>query len=119
MKVPYLLSLLTVTTLTWAAAQEWKVVAESMKCKDKLQVLGKEGERFVYVIDGTDKIKLIADDASAFTEQNSRQVTFSNKGQSESGRVYTFTQPGVMDGNPGKLEVVMNGELSKCKMALK
>ncbi len=55
MKSVFFFLLMFLTTLAWSA-EDWKVVAETTtRCKDKFQVLAKEGEKFVYIIDGSSK----------------------------------------------------------------
>lgn len=122
MKSVLLLSLMSLSTLAWSA-QEWKVVAvTTTSCKEKLQVLAKEGEKFVYVTEGETKTKLFSEDGSAFSEENPRSVVYTNtkdKTLSATSKRYTFTQPSMVDPNPAKLEVGMNQGLDKCKMTLK
>ncbi|MBA2406151.1 MAG: hypothetical protein H0V66_15355 [Bdellovibrionales bacterium] len=123
MKSVFFLSLMSLSVFAWSATQEWKVVAETTNaCKDKIQVLAKEGEKFVYVADGNTKTKLFADDGSAFTETNGKSVTYSNandKTLDDAAKRFTFVQPSMVDGNPAKLDVAMNGVKDNCKMKLK
>lgn len=122
MKSVFLLSLMSLSTFAWSA-QDWKVVAvTTTACKEKLQVLAKEGEKFVYVTEGETKTKLYSEDGSAFSEQNSRSVVYTNTADqslSATSKRYTFTQPSMVDPNPAKLELGMNQVQEKCKMTLK
>lgn len=127
MKSVFFLSLISLTSLAWSvatpSAKDWKVVAESTgTCKEKLQVLAKEGEKFVYVTNGQAKTKLASEDGSAFSEQNAKPIVFTNnadKSLNESSEKFTFTQPAMVDGNPAKLHVSQNGVKDNCKMNLK
>lgn len=122
MKSVFFFSLLSLSTFAWTAT-EWKVVAETTgACKEKLQVLAKDGEKFVYVAEGDTKTKLFAEDGSAFSEQNPRAVVYTNsndKTLNESSKKFTFVQPSMVDGNPPKLNVASNGVKDNCKMNLK
>jgi hypothetical protein len=122
MKSVFLLSLMSLTTFAYSAS-EWKVVAETTtSCKEKIQVLAKEGEKFVYVADGDAKTKLFAEDGTAFSETNGKEVVFSNakdKSLDAADKRFTFTQPSMVDGNPPKINVVMNGVKDNCKLNLK
>ena len=121
MKSVFFFSLMSFATLVWSA-QEWKVVAVTTNaCKDKVEVLAKEGEKFVYVHEGDVKTKLFSADGSAFTEQNGKSVTFTNssEGLASSEARYTFVQPSMVDGNPAMLQVASNGVKANCKMKLK
>lgn len=121
MKSVFLFSLLSLTSLAFAA-QEWKVVAETINCKDKLQVLAREGENFVYVSDGSTKTKLLSENGMKFSEQNPKSVVFSNandKNLSDASKRFTFVQPSMMDGNPPKMNISLNGVKDHCKLKLK
>jgi hypothetical protein len=112
-------SLMVFTSLTWAA-QGWKVVAVTTNnCQEKVEVLAKEGEKFVYVNNGSVKTKLVAEDGSAFSEESGKLVTFSNADDKSSLEKYTFIQPSMVDPNPAKIQIASNGLKANCKMKLK
>lgn len=123
MKSVFLLSLMSLTSLAYAAAAEWKVVAETTtNCKEKIQVMAKEGEKFVYVTDGTTKTKLAAEAGAAYSDQSGKAVVFSNEKDSSLSGVskrFTFTNPAMVDGNPPKINVSVNGVKDNCKLTLK
>jgi hypothetical protein len=122
MKSVLFFSLMSLSFMAWSA-QDWRVVADSTTaCKEKFQVLAKEGEKFVYVTEGDTKTKLFAVDGSAFSEQNGKAVEFTNAGDknlNDTSKRFTFVQPSMVDGNPPKLNVAMNGVKDNCKMKLK
>lgn len=122
MKSVFFFSLMTLTTFAWSA-HGWKVVAVTTNgCKEKVEVLAKEGENFVYVNEGDVKTKLFSEDGSTYSEQNGKAVTFTNtadKTLSPADSRYTFVQPSMVDGNPAKLQVATNGLKTNCKMNLK
>lgn len=122
MKSFFLLSLMSLSSVAFGAA-DWKVVAETTThCKEKVQVLAKEGEKFVYVADGANKTKLFAEDGSKFSEQNGKAVVFTNendKSLATSSKRFTFIQPSMVDGNPPKINVAVNGVRDNCKLSLK
>ena len=122
MKSVFFFLLMFLTTLAWSA-EDWKVVAETTtRCKDKFQVLAKEGEKFVYIIDGSSKKKLIAEEGAIYSSQNPKAVTFSNpknNPQNDNAKRFIFNQPSMVDANPPKLDISMNNQSEKCKMSLK
>ena len=84
--------------------------------------MAKDGEKFVYVTDGDKKIKLFAEDGSPFSEQNGKAVVYTNTGDktlNDASKRFTFVQPSMVDGNPPKLNVGMNGVKENCRMNLK
>ena len=88
----------------------------------KITSLAKEGEKFVYVADGDTKTKLFAEDGTVFSEQNGKANVYSNandKNLNDSSKRFTFVQPSMVDGNPPKLNVAINGVKDNCKMNLK
>lgn len=123
MKSAFFLLLMVFSVFARSTTQDWKVVAESTTaCKEKLLVLAKEGEKFVYVAEGSTRTKLFPEDGSSYTELNSKPVIYTNshdKMLNESSKRFTFVQPSMVDGNPAKLNVAMNGVKDNCKMKLK
>jgi len=112
-------SIMALSSLSWAA-QNWKVVAVTTNdCKEKIQVLAKEGESFVYLDDGAAKTKLFAADGSSYSEQSGKMISFSNASDKTSLEKYTFTQPSMVDPNPAKIHIASNGLKANCKMKLK
>ena len=120
MKSVFLLSLMCLSTFAYSAS-DWKVVAvTTTSCKEKVQVMAKDGEKFVRVTDGSNETKLFAEDGSAFSEQNAKAVVYSNKSdKSLTAKHFTFTQPAMVDGNPPKIEIATNGVKDHCKLSLK
>jgi len=122
MKSVFFLSLMSFSVFA-GTAQNWKVIAESTTaCKEKLHVLAKEGEKFVYIADGEGKTKIFAEDGSRFSEQNGKAIVYTNandKTLNDTSKRFTFVQPSMVDGNPPKLNVSMNGVKDNCKMKLK
>ena len=104
-------------SLTSFAASDWNVVAETVRCKSKLQVLAKEGENFVYVVDGNEKTQLFSEDKSPYQKNAPRAVVFQNDKDPKKG--YVFTLPSGVEGNPPKLDVTRSGAKDHCRMNLK
>lgn len=114
MKQLFFLSIMIFSTMTQAAG--WKVVAETTSCAEKIQILGKEGEKYVLAVRGDEKTKLFAKDGSAFHENTMTNTQFTSKA---SGDVkYTFIQPSYVEANPPKIDVAYNGSQKRCKMEL-
>lgn len=122
MKILVVVSFFTLTGMLFAAT-EWKMVASTVSgCQNKLEVLAKEGETFVYVIDGDKKVKLNSIDGSAFSQESGKMLSFTNKNNSSllpDSKRYFFGQPSVVDGNPPRLEILQDSQSTKCKMKLR
>ena len=122
MRSAFFFSLVLFSTFSWSAP-EWKVVAESTPdCSDKLQVLAKEGEKFVYVTDAHSKTKIYSSDGSAFSGENSKEVVFSNtneKNLDDRTKRFTFIQPSMVSSTLPKMTVSTNELINHCKMKLK
>lgn len=114
MKQLFFISMMVFSTMTHAA--DWKVVAETTSCADKIQVLGKEGEKYVLAVRGDEKIKLFAKDGSAFHENTMTNTQFSSAANQDV--TYTFIQPSYVEANPPKIDVTYNGAKKRCKMEL-
>jgi hypothetical protein len=109
----FFISLMTLSTLSFAA--EWKVVAETTSCDEKIQVLGKEGEKYVLLVKGDEKTKLFSTDDSVFNENAMKSTEFVSKGTDTS---YRFIQPSYVEANPPKIDVSFYGDKKRCKMQL-
>lgn len=114
MKHLFFITLMSMTSVSFAS--EWKVVAETTSCAEKIQILGKEGEKYVLAVHGEDRTKLFAKDGSTFKENvmSTKEFTSAKEGQVS----YTFIQPSMVEGNPPKIDVFYNGDKKRCKMEL-
>lgn len=116
MKHLLIITIMSLSSFAWSA-QDWKVVAETTSCSDKIQIMGKEGEKYVLAVRGEDKVKLFAKDGSVFNENAMRNTEFLS---AKNGDVtYIFTQPAYVEANPPKIDVVYGGNKSRCKMQSK
>ncbi len=113
MKGFFILALVSSFSLS-AAAAEWKQVAETTACDEKLQILGKEGEKYVLLVHGTKKTKLFSADGSVFRENALKTTEFTAPGDVS----YTFTQPSYVEANPPKIIVNEANEKRRCRMNL-
>lgn len=117
----FLISLLSMTSVVWAA-KDWKVVAETTSCDEKVQILAKDGEKYVLAVQGDMKRKLIARDGSAFNENTMKTTEFVSDVKSEEYKLgeptFTFIQPSYVEGNPPKIDVAYSGTKKRCKMEL-
>lgn len=113
MKHLLFISLMSLSTLSFAA--DWKVVAETTSCDEKIQVLGKEGEKYVLAVKGEEKIKLHAKDNSVFNENAMKSTEFEAKAD---GATYRYIQPSYVEANPPKIDVIHEGLKKRCKMEL-
>jgi hypothetical protein len=115
MKQLVLISLISLSSLAWSAS-EWKVVAETTSCDETIQILGKEGEKYVKAVHNGVETKLFAKDGTKFQEDSLAMNEFVSDKSSDVK--YTFIQPAVVDGNPPKVDVVHSGAKKRCKMNL-
>lgn len=118
MKLAFIATLISMTSFAWAS-QAWKIVAETANCQDKLEVLAKEGEKFVYVVRGDKKTQLFSEDETTYVKDGPSMTTFSNSHDKSSKEKFTFIQPSMVDGNPPKLNVSVNNQKENCRMKLK
>lgn len=113
MKKLLIVSLLSLSSLTFAS--DWKLVAETTSCDEKIQVLGKEGEKYVLAVKGQEKTKLFAVDGSTFKHDSMKSTEFVSK---TNDATYRFIQPSYVEANPPKIDVVNHGLKKRCKMEL-
>jgi hypothetical protein len=114
MKKLVFIFLISLSSLAYSG--EWKVIAETSKCDEKIQILGKEGEKYVKALNGGLETKLFPKDGSAFHEDSMKMTEFVSDKKSDIK--YTFTQPSYVDGNPPKMDVAFNGNKKRCNMNL-
>ena len=120
MKALSLLSLF-IATSAFAATPEWKVVAETSDCSKKIQILAKEGEKFVYAVKGSEKTKLAAEGSNTFKKDSPKAVSFSSTAN-ENGETISFMQPSMVEANPPKIQVSNNNKSiapEKCNLTVK
>jgi hypothetical protein len=111
MKTFFALVLIATGTCSFAASG-WKVVAETKDCADTVQVLAKEGEKYVIAREGKQETKLYSKEKAVFSSTNGEPLVFS-------ADKYTFTQPRMVEAAQPKLEVAHNGLKSTCLMTEK
>ncbi len=113
MKHLFILILLSLSSFA-LSAENWKVIAETTSCSEKIQIMGKEGEKYVLAVRGDGQVKLFAKDGSIFNENAMRSTQFVSE---KAGDIwYTFTQPAYVEANPPKIDVVYGENKSRCKM---
>lgn len=98
-----------------SASTDWKVIAETTSCDEKIQVLGKEGEKYVLAVKGEEKIKLFTEDGSSFSLDSMKNTQFTAK---TAEATYRFIQPSYVEANPPKIDVSHHGLRKRCKMEL-
>lgn len=120
MKSLFILTILSLSSFAFSAA-EWKVIAESSDCAEKVQILAKEGEKYVMAVKGEVKNKLVAKDGSAFKKDNMKSTEFVSEASTENtdskkDGSMTFIQPAYVEGNPAKLDTIQNGKVKRCNL---
>jgi hypothetical protein len=123
MKQVLFFSLMTLSSIA-AAGADWKVVAtvSDPACAEKIQILAKEGEKFVYAVNGADKNKLLAEDGSTFSADSMKSTTFVSDAAEKrelGDPTYTFTHPSYVEANPPKLDIAYSGVMKHCRMNIK
>lgn len=106
MKSLLFVSLISLSSFAMAA-QDWKVIAETTSCDEKIEIMAKEGEKYVVAVKGTEKTKLFSKDGSAYAEQALKMTEFASENKS-----VTFTQPSYVENNLPKIDV----GAKRCKM---
>ena len=96
------------------SAPEWKVIGSTTDCNETLQIMGKDGEKYVKAVKGDSETKLVAKDGAAFEENNVKTTEFVSEAGSENK--ITYVHPGKVDGNPAKVTV---GSAHRCRVKLK
>lgn len=121
MKHLLVLSLWSLASLVHASA-DWKVVAtvSDPACVEKIQILAKEGESFVFAVDGDNKSKLMAEDGSAFSADSMKSTIYSSDAKQKNlgAATYAFIQPSYVEANPPKLDISHHGVKKHCRMNL-
>jgi hypothetical protein len=117
MRTLLLSSLFVLASSSYAAVEGWQVIAESSKdCPEKVQILGKEGEKYVRALyDGKDQ-KLVSKNKEAFSTDAKREMTFETTKEESKNETVKFTNPGMIESNVPKVEVVKNGKTHNCNM---
>ncbi len=115
MKQIFFITIMAMTTVSFAQ-EDWKVIAETTSCAEKIQILGKAGEKYVLAVHGDERTKLYAKDGSSFKEDAMRTTEYRSTEKSDVS--YTFIQPSMVEGNPPKVDVSYHGEKKRCKMDL-
>jgi hypothetical protein len=114
MKTILFLSLLS-ASLSAFSSDDWKLIAETVSCDQKIQILGKAGEKYVLAVRGDETTKLFSKDGSAFNEDSMKSTEFEARGSTVA---YTFFQPSYVEANPPKIDVKDHGLKKRCKMEL-
>ena len=114
MKHLFFLAIMSLSSVSMAA--EWKVVAETTSCDEKIQIMGKEGEKYVLAVRGDEKIKLFPTDGSKFKEESMKTTEFNSEKSTDVS--YRFIQPSYVEANPPKIDVAYYGAKKRCKMDL-
>ena len=120
MKALSVLSLL-IATAAFASAPDWKVVAETSNCEEKIQILAKEGETFVYAVKGSEKTKLSAETGSTYKKDSPKSVSFSSAANDQ-GEKISFINPSMVEANPPKVQIANNNKgvaTQKCNLTVK
>lgn len=116
MKKLLFLSLLSLSLNSLAA--EWKTIAETTNCPEKVKILAKAGEKYVKAVMNGKEDKLFPQDRSSFLPDAPRAITFHSEVENKKlGDVtFTFIQPSVTEANTPKLDIIYSGIKRHCNM---
>lgn len=109
-----ILSLCLISLASFAYSAEWKIVAQTSLCEDKIQILGKEGEKYLKAIRGEEEVKLFPKDGDSFHKNSIVMKEYVSEASSETK--YEFFQPGYVEANPPKIIITQNGKTVRCQM---
>lgn len=111
---------LTAVSLSWAALPDWKVIAETIECSEKIQIIAKDGEKFIFAVKGAEKIKLIPQDGSVFLRDNPKVMTYESEVQTN-GDIISVNLPSVVQSALPKIYVsnkIKNDQSKKCRVGV-
>lgn len=115
-----ILSVFLLLDMTVQAASKWKIIAESVSCPEKIQILGKEGESYVLVVYKNQQKKLYSKDQSKFRSVELTSTEYSSDVKKDNyilgDPTFTFYMPGEVEGNPPKLDMAYSGRIERCRM---
>ncbi len=112
MKSVFLCSFFILLNSAIAAPEGWHPIAETSQCGEKVQILGKDGEKYVLAVHNSSETKLFSQDASVFNKNSMKNTVFLSKD-------YKFIHPSYVEGNPPKIIFNQNGMKQNCRMVLK
>lgn len=121
MKALFVLSTIVLSSMAWSAA-EWKTIAVTSDCAQKVSIEAKEGESFIYAVQDGKKTKLTAENNKPFKLDTPASTAYSNtKEDAEKNKsaLYTFTQPSMVEANLAQIDVNHNGKRDRCKLVNK
>ena len=110
-----------VLTSAYASPPDWNFVAETSNCSEKIKILAKEGESFVYAVKGEEKTKLMGEANNKYNKDATKAVTFTSQGNSR-GETISFTNPSVIEANLPKIQFSSANkglEVQKCNLSVK
>lgn len=110
-----------IASTAFAATPDWKVVAETLNCSEKIQILAQEGEKFVFAVKGEEKTKLMGEANSTYNKDAPKAVTFSSQANAR-GEKISFTNPSVVEANLPKIQfasATKGLEPQKCNLSVK
>jgi hypothetical protein len=101
-------------TSTLAFASEWRVIAETRDCFEKVKIQGKESEKYVIAELPKGKVKLVSVDDHPYKSMAPAGTEYISADKS-----IRYLQPGYVEGNPPKLFIVKNGKTFSCSLTEK
>jgi hypothetical protein len=121
MKSLLFFSVLSLTSFAWSA-QEWKTIAVSTNCKEKVSIQAKEGEKHILAEMNGKQIKLYPETDTAFKMDSARSIVYSNQQDDklDNTKPYIlYTHPSMVEANPPKIRVSTKENRDHCSLKLK
>jgi hypothetical protein len=115
MKQFFLFFLMSLSSISLAVS-DWKAIGETTSCDEKIQIFGKEGEKYVVALSDKGKTKLFSTDGLAFHENSMRSAEYTSNKNSKF--FYRFLFPAYVEGNLPKIDVVHKGSAKRCSLIL-
>lgn len=121
MKIIFAFLAFCLVSFSYSSSADWHVIAESgIDCKENFKILAKEGEKFVVLDQGNEKLELESKDGSKFDDSSPVPLTFvSTKKNGLNTKKFTFTQPSMMDRNRAVVEIENGMRKENCKVQIK
>jgi len=112
--------LITSFLATSSFASEWKPIAQTVSCPQDVQILAKEGEKYVLASYNGTQHKLFSSDQTTYTPRALKSQEFASDITKEKYLLgeptFVFEQQGEVEGNPPKLVISLSGVQHRCRM---
>jgi hypothetical protein len=105
-----------------ATAAEWKVIAETTDCPERVRVLASEGEKHVLVEKEGKRQRLESENGKAYRSDRGTTMSFATDTRNKTlGDLptYEFNLPATFESNPPRIHIFYSGVKHDCRMLYK